>query len=226
MRPVAWSLTLIFLLATSPTLAATWNVPGDAATIQAAVDSAAAGDTVLLACGTYLEHDIVLTREITILSATGAPDCVTIDAQGLGRVFFSDLADGEAHIEGITVTGGVATGPAGSDGWGGGMLFFGDSPTLVRCDFTGNDAIIGGALAVTGHGTSTIDDCTFHHNTAEHGAGLLVLTATTTLTGCTLYANAADSLGGAVYANISIVMLDDCTFHGNSAPAGGGALYG
>jgi predicted outer membrane repeat protein len=106
------------------------------------------------------------------------------------------------------------------------MLFFGGSPTLVRCDFRGNTATVGGALALTGHGEPTVSACTFHDNAAEHGGGLLALTATATLTGCAFWANSADSLGGAAYGSLSTVTLGECTFHGNAAPHGGGALYG
>lgn len=225
MRPVLVSLAVL-LLPFSPVLATTWGVPGDAATIAAAVDSAASGDTVLVACGTYLEHDIALSREITILSATGDPDCVTIDAQGLGRVFVADIPEGDAHLEGITITGGVTASLTGPDGWGGGALFLGGSHTFVNCEFTGNDAEIGGGLAIGGHGTSVVDGCTFHHNTAVHGAGVLLVTTTATLTGCTVYANAADSLGGGIMGSLADVNLYDCTLHGNSGPDGGGALYG
>jgi predicted outer membrane repeat protein len=225
-RSLLRSVALLSVVAVSPAAAFTWNVPGDVPTIAAAVDSAAAGDSVLIACGTYFEHDIPLSREITILSVTGAADCVTIDAQGLGRVFISDVPEGNARIEGITIKGGSAVSPDPIAGWGGGMFFLSGSPTLVRCDFQGNTATVGGALALTGHGSSTVIDCTFHDNSAEHGAGLLFLSVAATVSGCTIYANSADSLGGGAYASLSFVTMSDCTFHGNSAPEGGGALFG
>ena len=65
----------VLLLLTSAARATTWEVPSGVATIGDAVALAAPGDTVLIACGTYQEHDIALTKEITILSETGQPDC-------------------------------------------------------------------------------------------------------------------------------------------------------
>jgi hypothetical protein len=51
---------LLVLVSMGPALARTWHIlpdgNGDAPTIQAAVDSSAHGDTVLVAPGTYLEH--------------------------------------------------------------------------------------------------------------------------------------------------------------------------
>lgn len=68
----------------------TLRVPQDHATIQEAIDAAdgSAGDTVLISCGTYHESIIVVRGKsgIIIRSESGDPDCVTIDADGAGRV--------------------------------------------------------------------------------------------------------------------------------------------
>ena len=68
-----------------------WHVPAEAATIQAAVDSAVAGDVVVLAAGTYSDctelngngvaHIAILRNGIHLRGATGDPADVVLDAE-------------------------------------------------------------------------------------------------------------------------------------------------
>jgi len=101
-------LMAIWIIPTSP-LARTWYITpvgtGDAPTIQAGIDSAAPGDTVLVACGIYYEREIQLTQGVFVRSETGLSDCVTIDAQRLARVAFCSDVDSCTVLEGFTLTG-------------------------------------------------------------------------------------------------------------------------
>jgi polygalacturonase len=86
------TLVLLAAILISTAQARTWYIlpdgNGDAPTIQTGVDSAAVGDTVLLACGTYYEHDMTMKSGITLRSESGHATCVTIDAQQSGRVIY------------------------------------------------------------------------------------------------------------------------------------------
>ena len=206
--------------------AATWHVPGDALTIGEAVGLAAPTDTVLIACGTYLEHDISLTQEIVIRSETGDPDCVIVDAESLGRGFVSIAPEGSARVEGITVTRGVTPEDETYEGWGGGMLFVGSSPVVTDCVFIDNEATLGGGLSVGGHDLPRIERCRFEDNRAQRGGGLLVVFADTEIVDCAFVGNEADSLGGGVFTSWSVVTVGGSTFHDNAAPAGGSGLAG
>ena len=97
--------------------------PADYDNIQAAIDAAVNGDTVLVADGTYTDdgnRDIQITgKSITVRSDTGPENCI-IDCQGtvteLHRGFnFSDNQDVNSIINGFTVTNAYADGGAGID---------------------------------------------------------------------------------------------------------------
>jgi hypothetical protein len=66
-------LPLITLLLSGTAYGVTWNVPADAPTIQAGIDSASVGDIVFVECGTYYEHDIVMKSGLSFFSETGKP---------------------------------------------------------------------------------------------------------------------------------------------------------
>ncbi|MBM4118470.1 hypothetical protein FJ251_12190, partial [bacterium] len=72
-------LPLLLLLAGS-VQAATWNVPGDFATIQAAINGAAAGDLIIVAAGHYEEQLHVTTNNLSIVGA------------GIGQTFIDSPA--------------------------------------------------------------------------------------------------------------------------------------
>ncbi len=136
----------------------TWQVPSGAPTIAAAIDSARAYDAVVVDCGTYFEHDVVLKPGVTLESATGVADCVTIDAGGLGRVMDLDSVPSQSRIEGLTLTGGLA-----SDG--GALRLVGSSPDIVGCVVSGNSASVsGGGVSCADGSEPQFTSCTFYGN--------------------------------------------------------------
>jgi hypothetical protein len=149
MRVPVRSLLALFLLA-APLRADTLKVPADFETIQAAVDAAVAGDTVLVSKGTYAETVFVDTSGIT-LKGKGA----TIDARYLGNCIEVDADD--VTVTGFTlVNGGLGNALLTPDGGpeAGGLLCTGAgadiSKLVVRaCDDWGIRLL----------GTGAIDKC-------------------------------------------------------------------
>ena len=128
------------------TAARTWHITpdgtGDAPTIQAGIDSAAVGDTVLLHSGIYFEWGIELTPGVNLVGEfPEQPENVVIDGQQLGRVMQCVGYSDEFVIEGLTITGGLAMGSEPSDRWGGALLAVNMRATIRNCAFRGNSAL-------------------------------------------------------------------------------------
>ena len=94
---------------TVPNVAAigqTWNVPGDFATIQAAINAAAIGDTILVAPGTYSEA-LTINKVITLEGAnyrTNVSDLRSNPVRLDGSITVSGLG-GVAWNQGATIRG-------------------------------------------------------------------------------------------------------------------------
>jgi hypothetical protein len=181
----------------------TARVPADVPTIQAGINAAVSGDTVLVSCGTYHEHDVALKTGVTVRSETGQPDCVTVDGDALGRVFMAQNIS-NASLQGFAVTNGRAR-------WGGGMLINNNySPVLVTdCVFYGNTVYDpaysqGGGLDIENDynwpGPDPIlRNVTVTDNTGAWGGGISMFYASPTLENCLLAFN--NGTGVSVYGS-------------------------
>jgi predicted outer membrane repeat protein len=208
---------------------------GDAPTIQAAIDSASAGDDVVVAAGTYTWTNqgasgdfglILFARDVTgidLISESG-PTVTILDAEGMGRVMYFEAYTTNT-VEGFTITGGDA--PLFGDYAGGGMALHLNYSTFRNCIISGNNGDQGGGVWVGGVCTSQFEDCTFKWNTAAFGAGAFLVNSSELVSfdRCVFFANTATNKGGAVAAYNHWFSFDNCTFYSNSAINKGGGLY-
>lgn len=104
---VAW----VMLANCSSLHAAIWRIEpsggGDAPTIQAGIDSSAAGDTILLADGTFTgvgNREIYFLGKAVVVTSDNGPDMAMIDCEGLGIAFLFQDGEGSTSIlSGITI---------------------------------------------------------------------------------------------------------------------------
>ncbi len=93
------------------------NVPLDQPTIQAGIDAASPGDTVLVADGTYYENINFLGKAITVTSVNG-PASTTIDGSSTGNVVTFQSHEGrDSLLEGFTITNGASGTETGTVDW-------------------------------------------------------------------------------------------------------------
>jgi len=206
--------------------AAVIHVPGDHATIQTGIDAAAAGDTVLVAEGTWSGPGNTDLRfhgkAITVISASGPAGC-TIDSLQQGRGVIFDGGEGPgAVLEGFTITGGLD-----NTGQGGGILVYDASPTLINNVISGNESSAAGG-GLTCYGASpTLEGCTVNANIAGwSGGGVACLAGSSpSLSGCTITGNQAGEDGGGFYCDeASAPLFDETVISGNSAGYRGGGI--
>lgn len=230
-------------------LAETLHVPGDYSTIQEAIDTAANGDTVLVASGDYFENLTISNKWIVLESAEG-PDESTIDGSSAGSVVTIENAPDRVYIIGFQITN-------GSNKIGAGINITESDLELSSCKLTDNSAWEGyhmhedggdggGIYADTGSNLFC-DNCYFTNNRAGdgedndyfpgrggHGGGVYCHTAA--FFDCFFIENGAGQggsptvsgvggnsggSGGAIHCSSSLKLIN-CVINQNTAGSGGG----
>ena len=222
------------------------DVPSRYATIQAAINAAVNGDTVLVADGTYSgpgNRDIdFLGKNITVASQHGAAsstiDCggtASSDGSGNHRGFYIHRGEQQAVVKGFTIKNGYEfyQNNIASSNIGAGIYIEESSASIQQCIITANksDGVGGGTGIYNYYGhTITLVECTFSGNNSDVGGGLIIISngGTTLVLGCTITDNTA-SFGGGIQTNNSdgsgTVLLSNCTIAQNTAQEKGGGVY-
>lgn len=140
----------------------TIHVPADQPTIQAAIDAAQNGDTVLVSPGTYKENIDFHGKAIALLSQNG-PAATIIDGNNLNTVVTFGTSEGlTSQLKGFTIRN-------GSGSFGAGINILGASPTIVGNYFVSNNQGSGGyGAGIGGNGSSPdIERNVFWNNTCD-----------------------------------------------------------
>ncbi|MFC1572822.1 right-handed parallel beta-helix repeat-containing protein, partial [Candidatus Eisenbacteria bacterium] len=206
---------------------------GDYATIQAAIDASAEGDTIALADGTFTgdgNHSIdFLGKAITVRSESGNADACVIDCESQRRAFdFHSAEDTTSVLDGIGITNGNAW-PAGDFGWGGAVRCYqGSSPTIANCLFWNNHANHGGAIGCLYASSAHVRDCFFYENWASQGGAMGIYESSPTVERCEFRSDSAQ-WGGAVVVSFnngtSVAEFKECVFDSSVGNGGPGGMY-
>ena len=216
--------------------------------IQAAVDAAVDGDTVLVTNGMYdtggglsnpgggfiSSNRVYVGKAITIRSVNGAavtiikgaPDPITGEC-GSNAVRCVSLW-AAASLIGFTLTNGYSA--TGDNSWqkvGGGLWLYNASAVVSNCVIVGNySARLGGGVNLM---AGTLDSCTVSGNTAAvYGGGIRCSGAgSSAINNCAISANRALNHGGGIFSDGGApptTIIKNCTVAGNYAVLDGGGV--
>jgi len=217
-------------------------VPGYYPTIQAAIDAAVDGDTVVVAPGTYTgngNRDIeFLGKAITVRGATGDPDDCIINCQGTeatphrGFKFVSE-EDEKTILEAVAITNGygpqediLGTGQLYSIG--GAVYCNNSSPNISNCIINNNSASSGGGISTHEGSAPIINNCNIINNSSSsYGGGIYNVRDypdNAIISNCIIKGNSA-ALGGGISNSLSSPKISNCIISNNSASCYGGGFY-
>jgi len=204
------------------------RVPADYGTIQAAIDVAWPGDTVLVASGTYTgdgNRDIDFGGKNIVVMSESGPEVTIIDCEAADgddhRAFH--FHSGETHIsvvDGFTIING---------GWyglnGGAMLIEnGSEPTISNNVMTYCRGEYGGAIYCVNSHPMIVDNQFTHNRVSERGGAIFLEGSSATISGNTISTGWA-WYGGALYCDSTNVVVIGNVISYNEAWEAGGAIY-
>ncbi len=196
------------------------HVPADYPTIQAGINAADVGDTVIVAPGIYTPpaNGYSLRASIVVAGVRHAPESVVIDCGGSARGFRAvNLASG-CGIAGLTIRNAL--------GEGGALYSLSSSIVVEDCRFESCTSSEHGPVVVESR-WARFSRCVFIGNQAgQRGGAIYSKRCELYLTDCAFLNNRCGWGGGALFAtNDAAVQVYGCSFVGNgSAWAWGDAI--
>ena len=193
----------------------TISVPADFATIQAAINASADGDTILVAAGTYQENISFLGKAIHVTSEDG-PATTFLDGNQTGSVVsFVDGEGANSIIEGFTIINGSGTFVSGPNITSGGGVFVTNagSPSIIGNVITDNTSSTGNGGGIgCFQATATVDDNSISGN---NGGGIYATDSSQTMTITNNSINTNSSNEGINVDGVAVVVVEKNTVFGN-----------
>lgn len=219
---------LVMLLLTIGSLAAaTIEIPTDYTTIQAGIDAAVDGDTVLVLPDTYVENinfngkDIIVGSQFLTTEDRSYIQSTVIDGNQNGPTV--TINSGESSLSGLvglSVTNGSGI-PDGAEEDGGGIFCDGTSPRLSNLNVYENTAVHWGAGICLKNSNSIIENSWIHDNSIPgEGAGVALSYSNVTIRNTQFDNNVCDQRAGALFMSHSTAHCENLIVYSNSAIIG------
>jgi predicted outer membrane repeat protein len=246
------NLFFLFLLLNCYLCAIIINIPADQPTIQAGIDIAVNGDTILVQPGTYFENIVCQEKSLTVASLfyttqdTSYIAQTIIDGNQDGNVItYYGMIDSTAVLCGFTITNGAGYDGAGirshgssarylnlvitnntSFSQGGGMFFECGNPLIENTIITNNSAELdGGGMFFWKQCNPILNNVTISANSADRaGGGILCMEyCDLTLKNSLIFDNTTIGSGGGICNNYYCsIAFENVTIRDNTAFYGGG----
>ena len=219
------------------TTASVLLVPSEYPTIQAAVNAAVPGDTVIVADGVYTgfgNRDITFRGKAITLKSAHGPANTILNLQGTQddphRGFDFDGETANAVLDGFTITNGSTPNGAILDEFNGaGILIRNGSPTIKNCIIKNNWAGCWGAAiccSLFGDSSPTIINCTITGNFSDDdGGAIFSIDDSPTIINSIIANNEARVVGGGItHFGGGMLTIINSTIVDNIGPNGAGVF--
>ena len=220
---ISFTVICVVLTANAGLFAEVINVPDDFETIQAGINAAEDGDTVLVQPGEYTERINFFGRDIVLSSLyllshnwESVNETSIVSSDNGSIVTFSNGESEDAELVGFTITSDPNDHFRCNEGSG--IYCNNANPTIIACIITNQSATFrGGGIFIDGDCSVTIMDCQFLGNEAGFAGGGVYLGhgSAATITRCYFYENIAwdweQNPGNAIFLGESSATLNFCT---------------